>query len=228
MKALSRLLIGIAVLGLAEAARADFRADPPKPPVKKDDGSVPLVVQIDPKATQGKLEIPRKLLGQAKADLGIETPAVASHTRLHTIAAGLSLTLAFVCGGLWLARPRGQFGGRGLALLAGAGALLAIGSASLVWADAPAPRIARPPVADSRVIIEVVDKGDVVKLTINRAQLANLMAQPVPPIGVAPAIPPVPPPAPAPLQPPVPGKGISIPAPPPIPAPQTPKPLERE
>ena len=246
MKTLSRFLFGLAVLGLAETVRADFRADPPKPPVKKDDGSVPLVVQFDVKAPQAKLEIPRKLLGQAKAGLGIEPPAVANSSRLPTIMAGLSLTLAFVCGGLWLARHRGQFGGRGLALLAGAGTLLAVGGASLVWADVPVRPIARPvplpaPVApvfgDVRVIVEVVEKGDVIKLTLNR--MPNFVpvngpgqpiplppgAVPVPPIGVAPAIPPVAPPVPPPA---IPSKGVGIPAPPPVPAPQTPKPLEKE
>lgn len=170
-------------------------ADRPAPPVKKDDGAVPLVIQVDMKAQQNKLLIPKEMLGKLKADAGAEPKSLA---KLHTMVAGLSLALALAFGGVWMMKHRGQTGGRALALLVGAVTALLIGGAAMVWADV-APRSQPFPVpgpVNSNVIIEVVEKGTEIKLIITRDQLTKLNGG----VGIRP----VPLPAPVP-KPPAPG-----------------------
>src|SRR5262249_7280652 len=92
-------------------------------------------------------------------------------------------------------------GTRTMALIFGGVVFLALGGA-ILWADSPAPgRLIRPAPADptDRIIIEVVEQGDAVKLIVHRSRLAKLVGvngPGLPIIGGPPT--PVPQPAPTP------------------------------
>lgn len=207
------------------------RAPPARVAAPPQNGA-PLVIQVDPTAQQARLMIPKEMLAKLRADAGAEPKS--GFAGLHTVVAGLSLAMALAFSGLWLARHRGQFGGKALVLIVGAGTSLLVGGAAMVWADvAPRPRPPQPvpAVANGNVIIDVVDKGTEVKLIITREQLLKLNggAQPLPirplPPGEARPLPaPVPgviKPEPAPIQ----GQGVApaiLPVEPPRPAPGKP------
>jgi hypothetical protein len=158
----------ILVLAVAQTASADVPAPLPKEP------TYPLVIEAAPKAQEARIIIPQKMLGKMKAGLDHDgsDASVAGSSRLHTIVAGSALALALAFGGLWLVR-RGPTGTRSLALLFGAIAFFGIGAT--LWADL------RPPVPvgnrTDKVIIEITDKGDEVKVIVNRAKLAKLLEE---------------------------------------------------
>ncbi len=110
------------------------------PPVK-----VKLVVKVDEKAKHAILEVPINLaMGQLRdGNLGLAPEADPEGGRrfgLATVVAGLSLTMAFASGGLWLAR-RGKK--RILAALI-VGFIFTAGTAA-VWSNAAPPRpVGRP------------------------------------------------------------------------------------
>jgi hypothetical protein len=163
-------LIAALLLAFAFApfARADRAPPPPKEP------TFPLVIEAGPKVAEAKLVIPKKMLGTLKGALDSEGTDRYGSTLspVHTIVAGAALALALTFGGLWLAR-KGPGGSRSLGFLIGAVAFLGIGA--LAFADLrPAPRPVDSPRWD-KVVIEVVDTGDEVKLVVNKAKLAKAL-----------------------------------------------------
>jgi hypothetical protein len=157
------------MLAVAQTSRADVPAPPPKDP------SYPLVIDAQPKAAEARLIIPQKMLGKMRSDAGQGNENEASAfapSRLQTIVAGAALAMAIAFGGLWLVR-RGPGGTRSLALLVGAVAFLGIGAT--LWADG----VIRPAPVNrtDRVIIEITDKGDDIKLIVNKAKLAKLVEE---------------------------------------------------
>ena len=205
-------LCAVAVVLLASPAvvRADIPGPGPRPrppvpaPQPAADKSVPMVIEVvDGKPAPAKLVIPKKFAGTMKAAIDANSDsAVAENapSRLPTVLAGVFLMLSLAFTGLWVVRSRGIFGGKLVAgVLVGLG-LLAAGTAA-AWANRAPPRLPPEPVADnsSRVIIEIVDQGETVKLILHKSQVAKFVPMAIPgnPIG-----------------------GIGIPAPPPIPVPQ--------
>ena len=189
-RSLAAALLCLFLAGLAQADLPGPRPRPrpapvqPLPPEPKVP-TYPLVLEVRADVAEAKLEIPRKMLGMLKGELQLEEanpPAIAGTPRLHTIIAGSALALGLSFGGLWLVR-RGQVSGRTLGLVAGATLFLGIGAA--VWADRaparprPAPQINAPPRSPrmNNVVIEVVDKGDAVKLVISADKLQQSMIQ---------------------------------------------------
>jgi hypothetical protein len=166
-------------------------------PAPADDKSAPFVIEpVDGKPAPAKLVVPKKLLGQMKAELDTHdgSSAVAHNktSRFSMFLAGMFLTLSITCTGLWLVRQR-FIGTRTAALVLTGIALLSIGGAVL-WANGPPPFRAAPVVDNSdRIIIEVVDQGEAVKLVVHKSRLAKLVG-PVAPIAPLP----LPAPAPAP------------------------------
>jgi len=151
---------------LVPAARADLRPPPPKEP------TAPLVIEAGPKVEEARLIIPKKMLGDLKAELDREEKGgIAGTSRMQTIIAGVAMTMALAFSGLWLVR-RGPNGSRHLALLLGAVAFFGIGAA--VMADRAPPR---DPARTDKVSIQVTDKGDEVKLIINKAKLAKAIEE---------------------------------------------------
>jgi hypothetical protein len=161
----------------AGEARANEAAPPPPPkPAAPAAGgqSGNLTLAVDDTAKEPRLQIPRKLLGKEATAGGsrAEVPP------LHRVVAGVALTLALALGGLWLARSRDGLSRRRLAAVLVAVALVGAGSAFL-WAE-PVPEPIPPPPARSPALlldgvrIQIIDKGDDVKLVVNRDDLARL------------------------------------------------------
>ena len=160
------LLAAALVLVLGRPVLADLPVGPlPSPNAK------PFVIEADPNAKEAKLTIPREMLGKMKAsaEQGNEDEAYASSARTHTIIAGVALTMALAFSGLWLVR-RTPGGSRNLALLIGALGFLGISGALYANKAAPKPAID----LTNFVIIEVVDKGDAVKLVVNKDKLSKV------------------------------------------------------
>ncbi len=146
------------LFGTLPTIRADARPMPPPEQKAK------LIVEVNPKVKEPHLIIPRSL-ANPKKEVGLSTP---------TIVAGVALTLAMVSAGFWFIR-RGP--GRTTAAVVVVLSLFALG-VSTVFADiSPRPK---PPVntpvklpADVNltddVVIEFVDKGDAIRLIVNKA-----------------------------------------------------------
>jgi hypothetical protein len=136
---------------------------PPKPP-ETGAQKAKLVVEVDPNAKQPKLIIPRSLANPPKkAEAGIGLP---------TIVAGVALTLAIVSAGFWFIR-RGP--GRSIAAAVVVVSLFVLGVSAL-YADVavkPKPPATVKLPADVQlqedVLIEFTDKGDAIRLVINKA-----------------------------------------------------------
>jgi hypothetical protein len=190
------LRIGLPVLFLLGALTAAHgnEAAPQRPPrlpagerkevLPRGAARVSLTVEVDDRVKEARLQIPANLLPAAGAAPARGADAGPWH--LPTVVAGVALTLALASGGLWLLR-------RGTARRVAAGALLlglfAMGGAAL-FADIPPGRgrPKRPPAppgplptlllpADVRlapeIVVEVVEKGDGVKLIVNKAMLGK-------------------------------------------------------
>lgn len=142
----------IAAVLIASTALLAFADIAPGPRVKKPPTvATDMDIRLDPLATEAKLIIPASQLRQLRAeleDLDPENTAAAATTGTNTslptqtIVSGLLLSLAFVFGGLWLARNR-HIAIRSKAM--GAVALLAISgsAASYLYANAGPPPEAR-------------------------------------------------------------------------------------
>jgi hypothetical protein len=188
------LRIGLPVLFLLGALTAAHgnEAAPPRervPPrgrkevLPRGARRVSLTVEVDDRVKEMRLQVPANLLPPA-APTAPARGAGAWH--LPTVVAGVALTLSLTTGGLWLLR-------RGTTRRAAAGALLlglfALGGAAL-FANAPmfvrpVPQFAAPAgppatlllPADVRlspnIVVEVVEKGDGVKLIVNKAMLGK-------------------------------------------------------
>jgi hypothetical protein len=180
----------LALLGLASLAQADIpsprpKPAPPAPVIDKNDKSVPLTFETVEGNGPTRVIIPKKFAGPMKA-AGLDThstDAIAEQprSRMPAILAGLFLTLSLTFTGLWLVRSRGLVGPRTVAIILAGVAMLGLGTA-LVCANAPAPRPALPaPIADNgdRVIIEVVEQGDAVKVIIAKSRVQKLAGLPV-------------------------------------------------
>jgi hypothetical protein len=192
------LRTGLPVLFLlgAMAAAHGNEAAPPRervPPRERKEvlprgaRRVSLTVEVDDRVKEMRLQIPANLLPPAAP----AAPARgAGPLHLPTVVAGVALTLSLASGGLWLLR-------RGTARRAAAAALLlglfTLGGAAL-FANAPIlnntfarplPNFQAPPgplpnlllPADVRlspnIVVEVVEKGDGVKLIVNKAMLGK-------------------------------------------------------
>jgi hypothetical protein len=146
---------------------------------------VSLTVEVDDRVKEARLQIPANLLPPAAPPA---RGADAGPWHLPTVVAGLALTLSLASGGLWLLR-------RGTTRRVAAGALLlglfALGGAAL-FANAPILNVfERPPPkppapqapptlllpADVRlspnIVVEVVEKGDGIKLIVNKAMIGK-------------------------------------------------------
>jgi hypothetical protein len=162
------------LLGTTAEVRADRAAPPSDTTVRLGERNVKLVVVIDDKVKEPRLQIPQSLLaggGKKSADAG---------PRLPTIMAGLALSVSLVAAGFWLVR-RGP--GRRLAAVVLAVSLLACG-ASAVWANVgPKPieskdrptLVAMPAgiLLPEQIVLEVVPRGDAVRLIVNEKALKS-------------------------------------------------------
>jgi hypothetical protein len=165
------ILAAVAVLlGTVASARADKGPRPDPKTIKLGARDVKLEVVVDDKAKTARLVIPAGLLTDDKrrADAGWPLP---------TILAGLALTLAFVSGGLWLARRGPARKAAAVVLLL---ALVAFGTAALtanpVVRPQPEPKTITLPAGitvSDKFVLEVVEKGDTVRLIVSSSMVAK-------------------------------------------------------
>jgi hypothetical protein len=109
MKKLSSSLVLIAALALV--ALADVRLpDTPKPKQSKSIDTR-LQIRLSQDAKETTLRIPKSQIKQLRAELDdvddADATASVSFSKTQTVVSGLFLSLAFVFGGVWLARSRG-------------------------------------------------------------------------------------------------------------------------
>jgi hypothetical protein len=144
------------------------------------------VILTDDKVTETRLEVPKNLLASLRADAGVPNgdSRWAGLSSLQLVVAGLALTAALTLGGLWLVRSRNRPAGRTLIVLLAVVTLL--GAAGIVWANvAPPPPPPKPVLPDGlllseKVTVDVVEKGDAVRLIVPRADLAKLLEKAAP------------------------------------------------
>jgi hypothetical protein len=182
--ALRALAAGFVLVCAVVAVRADLRPggrrpEPPKPV------AAPLVVLIDDKAKEPRLEIPRNLLIGGRAALDDEGDLRRAETpRLHMLIAGIALSLSLAAAGFWLVRSGNRFSRGGVAVLLVAGALLTVGGVTL-WANGlPPPQPpgpAKPPVMPQgvvlgdNVVIDLLPRGDAIRLIVSKKQLQDVL-----------------------------------------------------
>jgi hypothetical protein len=150
----------LCLFGTSAAVRGN--TPPPRDPPAAQKAK--LVVEVDPNAKEPKLFIPRSLANMPKkADAGISVP---------TIVAGVALTLGLVSAGFWFIR-RGP--GRSIAASVVVVSLFVLGVSAL-YADVPVkpkpPATVKLPadvLLQEDVLIEFTDKGDTIRLIVNKA-----------------------------------------------------------
>ncbi|MFL5340139.1 MAG: hypothetical protein ACJ8F7_08300 [Gemmataceae bacterium] len=196
---MSRCIFALSLLlgALPLAAHADIPPNPRGRPVPQpipQPGQSKFVVEVDAKAKEARLVVPRGLVGRAGLDVDGEDRLAGSGPRTAPVVAGVALALGMTCGGLWLVR-RHRAGARSVALLIATGTLLAGGA--LVWGNAaPPPREpALPQLYDGKITVEVAAGGDTIKLIVAPGLLTKLGKQPAPgspaPPGASGSAPPV-------------------------------------
>jgi hypothetical protein len=77
-----------------------------------------LTIEAGPHATWTTLSLPRQVVADLQT-ASLPPDEAPGPNRLHTLMAGLALTLALAVGGLWVVRSRGRLGVAGLTLLLG-------------------------------------------------------------------------------------------------------------
>jgi hypothetical protein len=137
------------IAAFALVAFADVRL--PDTPTPKESKKIDtwLHISIDKDAKEARLIIPKSQLKQLRAELeqmdDSDATASLSFSKTQTVVSGLFLSLAFVFGGVWLARSRG--GGSGTkankTLVVGAGLFLIGAMTTMVIANVGPPPEAR-------------------------------------------------------------------------------------
>ncbi|HSI36929.1 MAG TPA: hypothetical protein VK986_25305 [Tepidisphaeraceae bacterium] len=164
----------VSLAALADIPGPGPRTRPPGPPREPVAAAPTVQVRVtDAKDNIVRLRVPRGMVGGGAA---AAAPAPRSEA-LPTIVIGTALAAAVTLGGLRLVSRRRVSGGA-LAVVLGAGAVVA--AASVVWANAAPPRnrvvepVKAPPVAGAfPVVVEIADGGEL-ELTLTAEQLAKI------------------------------------------------------
>lgn len=141
---MKKLFCSIAlIMSLALVAFADVRLpDTPKPKQSKSI-ETRLHISLDTNAREARLRIPKSQLKQLRAELEQldDAPATAAlnFSKTQTVVSGLFLSLAFVFGGVWLARSRRSETKRSKTLIVGAGLLLTGAMTTIAFANIAPP-----------------------------------------------------------------------------------------
>jgi hypothetical protein len=134
----------VLIAGLALTAFADVRLPDTPTPKQSKKIETRLHISIDKNAKEARLRIPKSQIKQLRAELDelddSDATASVSFSKTQTIVSGLFLSLAFVFGGVWLARSRGKSETKsGKALVVGAGLFLTGAMATIAFANAGPP-----------------------------------------------------------------------------------------
>jgi hypothetical protein len=187
-KTMNRLLNGYALAILLLAACTSALANAPDPSIarRRANVAIPMRIAPDREATEAKLVIPRAIWQQLRAGLdGNDTQsAVAATARFRNLSgaqtamAGMFLSLAFAFGGVWLVRSRKQTDKLTRVALGVAVLALCSATASIAYANAGPPPVARSLTSQilveqaqwygvyGQVKIEIADEGDQITLVL--------------------------------------------------------------
>jgi hypothetical protein len=131
-----------------------------QPPVAR------MVIEADAHAKATRVQVPRNLLPALKTAALGQKAADQAQSRFAFWVMALTLGVALTCCGLRLARPRRKYAAAGLALV--------LGAVLLVDQEQVVARQPLPPIPDftvtGQVVVEVVDKGDAVRLILAKNQ----------------------------------------------------------
>lgn len=134
-------------------AFADVRLETPTPKAEKTPKQVKsidtnLSISIRKDAKEARLLIPKSQIKQLRIELAeldddADEPTALTFTRTQTVVSGLFLSLAFVFGGVWLARSRKTDVKANKTLIVGAGLFLSGALATITYANIGPPPEAR-------------------------------------------------------------------------------------
>lgn len=174
------------VLAAAGPARADIAIPDNRRPraaerIRTDLPSSHLTIESRAGLREARLQVPRKLLGQLAPQSGsaaLSADSAAAPRPLHTVVAGVFLSLSFVSAGLLLVRSRRQQTVGRFALIASV-CVVPLAAAVVALANAAPPPLLRPLDAGTlrkavpngkalagAVRLEIVEDGDEIKLLV--------------------------------------------------------------
>jgi hypothetical protein len=138
----------VLIIALALTAFADVRLPDTPTPKQSKKIDTQMYISIDKDAKEARLRIPKSQIRQLRAELDqlddSDATAASGFSKTQTVVSGLFLSLAFVFGGVWLARSRSKSETKtGKALVVGAGLFLTGAMATLAFANAGPPPEAR-------------------------------------------------------------------------------------
>jgi hypothetical protein len=141
------------IIVLAATAFADVRFETPTPKAVKTPKQVKsidtnLSIRLQKDAKEARLLIPKSQIKQLRMELAAldddsDEPTASTFTRTQTIISGLFLSLAFVFGGVWLARSRKVDVKANKTLIVGAVLFLSGALATIAYANIGPPMEAR-------------------------------------------------------------------------------------
>jgi hypothetical protein len=141
------------IIVLAATAFADVRFETPTPKAEKTPKQVKsidtnLSIRLQKDAKEARLLIPKSQIKRLRMELAeldddADEPTASAFTRTQTIVSGLFLSLAFVFGGVWLARSRKTDVKTNKTLIVGAGLFLSGALATIAYANVGPPMEAR-------------------------------------------------------------------------------------
>ncbi|MDQ3800361.1 MAG: hypothetical protein M3384_12995 [Acidobacteriota bacterium] len=187
---MKKLFSSIALIALfAVVAFADVRLPDTPTPKQSKKIDTRLRISISKDAKEARLRIPKSQVQQLRAELdqldesepNATAVVTSGFSRTQTIVSGLFLSLAFVAGGVWLARSRGGKSGTktATALIVGAGLSLTGAMATIAFANVgppPEPRSLTGKIfsnsvhvykqASGKIRLEISDETDAIELIV--------------------------------------------------------------
>lgn len=189
---MKKLFSSIALIAAAAlVAFADVRLPDTPQPKQSKAIDTRLQIRLDRDAKEARLLIPKSRIKQLRAELEeLDEPgatASASFSKTQTVVSGLFLSLAFVFGGVWLARSRGK-GERktSKAPVVGAGLFLTAAMTTIAFANVGPPPETRNITgklfsnsvhaykqASGKIKLEISDEIDEIELIVPDAKTPN-------------------------------------------------------
>jgi len=172
------------IVSLALVAFADVRLPDTPKPQRMTSINTQLHISIDKNAKEARLVIPKSQLKQLRAELEQldepEATAALNFSKTQTVVSGFFLSLAFVFGGVWLARSRSKGEAKtSKALIIGAGLFLTGALTTISFANIAPPLEARSinskifsesvhryKQASGRIKLETSDENDRIELIV--------------------------------------------------------------
>ncbi|MGH9900558.1 MAG: hypothetical protein ACRD68_01825 [Pyrinomonadaceae bacterium] len=181
----------LAVLALATVALADIAAPNNNNRGRRNDGArnantSRMVIEAGEGAREARLQIPRGMLKQLRAEIDQENPSNAASLGggevppAHTIIAGVFLSLSIVFGGLWVVCSKRRSPAQRVAAAFAVCALCGCAATAVAFANALPPSLPRDPgtlpqaitngaALTGTVRVEIVEGGNEIKLIVPKS-----------------------------------------------------------